>query len=717
MAETYSAVVTNLGTSLIEDAYNNSSIVNITQMAIGDSNGAYVEPNPAFTSLVNELGREDIHESSTVGHLIHVYVYVTSKFAGETIREFGLYDDANNLVVYAAYPESLVPDAASGEYIQLEIECIVDLENAEVVNIVVNPIYPHATELEAGIAKIVSEADVDNDEEDSKFLTIKKLLKRAATTLKAGVARFSTSAEAINGTDVTTMLNPSAGLALLKSRISSALDGTRTDYSASESALGQVNTKAVNAQSTANSAVKKSGDTMTGVLGIKAPTPTPLRVWRTTGGTNCNIEYASSLTADEVYPSLFTGVHSNGTAWAVGPAANLSSEQYRWLDVTADGITLKGGVQLGTANDENKNLKVTTKYGYVHIGSTNASYCHFSTDLPEYYFNVGFRVNGEIYCGAGYDQRVFHEGYIPWQLQSRSKSAPDFKEPRFECFQNGVSNPGFPGTYGAGIFIPRISGSYYGFGFWCESGSSDPYIMKQKTDGSGFIFHKLYTENFPPPNTSPVRVIILSPEVITSMGSYTFPDGITWYDIVELGVTWTGTTGTTIQTNVYDTHVWNGVSLNSSTTDFAGYLPVASTGLNFGTVAKASGNGFTLSTTSASGKVQGMYAYITAEAAARLATRNMHIDKAGNIFDAKKIVQLAKNITTAKEHAELEAKEIRDWNDSIFMEIVHQRSLLDAIQEEPESASKSRMIIKHEEEISLLESKYKAEPESNSLTK
>ncbi|EHK2923387.1 phage tail protein [Vibrio parahaemolyticus] len=244
MAENYSAVVTELGASLIEDAYNNSTIVNITQMAIGDSNGAYVEPNPAFTSLVNELGREDIHESSTVGHLIHVYVYVTSKFAGDTIREFGLYDDANNLVVYAAYPESLVPDATSGEYIQLEIECIVDLESVEVVNIVVNPIYPHATELEAGIAKIVSETDVDNDEEDSKFLTIKKLLKRAATTVKAGVARFATSAEAINGTDTTTMLNPSAGLALLKSRISSALDGTRTDYSASEDALRQVNEKA-----------------------------------------------------------------------------------------------------------------------------------------------------------------------------------------------------------------------------------------------------------------------------------------------------------------------------------------------------------------------------------------------------------------------------------------------------------------------------------------
>ncbi|TNZ87694.1 hypothetical protein CGK40_23230 [Vibrio parahaemolyticus] len=195
MTETYSAVVTELGASLIEDAYNNSTIVNITQMAIGDSNGAYVEPNPAFTSLVNELGREDIHESGTVGHLIHVYVYVTSKFAGDTIREFGLYDDANNLVVYAAYPESLVPDAASGEYIQLEIECIVDLENAEVVNIVVNPIYPHATELEAGIAKIATKELVDEGEDDSAFLTIKKLLLRTASLLQAGVVKLSSATD------------------------------------------------------------------------------------------------------------------------------------------------------------------------------------------------------------------------------------------------------------------------------------------------------------------------------------------------------------------------------------------------------------------------------------------------------------------------------------------------------------------------------------------
>lgn len=634
MAENYSAVVTELGASLIEDAYNNSTIVNITQMAIGDSNGAYVEPNPAFSSLVNELGREDIHESSTVGHLIHVYVYVTSKFAGDTVREFGLYDDANNLVVYAAYPESLVPDAASGEYIQLEIECIVDLESAEVVNIVVNPIYPHATELEAGIAKIVSETDVDNDEEDSKFLTIKKLLKRAATTVKAGVARFSTSAEAINGTDTTTMLNPSAGLALLKSRISSAPDGTRTDYSASESALSQVNTKAVNAQETADKKYDKTGGRITGVVE----------------------QYKDG------HGVILASVSSSQVAYIQAGNYDTSKDQ----KLTISGINGHALDDLNIVMEGTKRPTVNTRDMFIEMP--------FDSKTNPYDVR-----NATSFTYSSKGHAPFTGSFI---------------------------------SFGYGGYQIKIGGGYReGAPLWFNTINSD---LEGDPENE---WRQIYDSLNPPPNTAPVRVIILSPEVITSMGSYTFPDGITWYDIVELGVTWTGTTGTTIQTSVFGTHIWNDVSLNSSTTDFAGYLPVASTGLNFGTVAKASGNGFTLSTTSASGKVQGMYAYITAEAAARLATRNMHIDKAGNIFDAKKIVQLAKNITTAKEHAELEAKEIRDWNDSIFMEIVHQRSLLDAIQEEPDSASKSRMIIKHEEEISLLESKYKAEPESNSLTK
>ncbi|AYO07255.1 phage tail protein [Vibrio parahaemolyticus] len=253
----YFSYVTDVGISKIETAYNAGETINLIEMAIGDSNGAYVEPNSAFTELVNEFARVAINDASTEGHLIHVISYIkpTVETAEKTLREYGIYDDEGDMIIYGAYPESLIPSLDSAEYLQLEVENITELENADVVNVTVSPIVPYATETEAGIAKIINDDDVEAGVDDSKILTISKMLKRVATSVKTGVARFATSAEAINGTDTSTMLNPSAGLALLKSRISSALDGSRTDYTASEYALSQINTKASNAQNTADNAV------------------------------------------------------------------------------------------------------------------------------------------------------------------------------------------------------------------------------------------------------------------------------------------------------------------------------------------------------------------------------------------------------------------------------------------------------------------------------
>ncbi|ENH0540542.1 phage tail protein [Vibrio parahaemolyticus] len=176
--EEYYLVVTDLGLSLIEDAYNAGTQVNITQMALGDSNGAYVEPDVTFTALVNEFGREDISESIAGENLIDVIVYVSSMHAGQTVREFGLYDDGGNMIVYGAYPESLVPSVASSEYIQLEIEARVNLTNAESVNVTVNPYIPYATETTAGVVIISNKYDGDSD---TKVVTEKALKEGLAT--------------------------------------------------------------------------------------------------------------------------------------------------------------------------------------------------------------------------------------------------------------------------------------------------------------------------------------------------------------------------------------------------------------------------------------------------------------------------------------------------------------------------------------------------------
>lgn len=170
------AVLTHVGMAKLDAAYQAGTKVNIVEMALGNSNLEYVTPDPTFTQLVNEFGRQVINEGNTTESWINALVYIDSaRFAGESILEFGLYDDEGDLIVYSSYTPSLVPSLEQA-YIQLEIECSVDLYNASVVTIEVTPIYPQATELERGIAKIATNAQIVTGTDDSAFLTVKKFL-------------------------------------------------------------------------------------------------------------------------------------------------------------------------------------------------------------------------------------------------------------------------------------------------------------------------------------------------------------------------------------------------------------------------------------------------------------------------------------------------------------------------------------------------------------
>ncbi|WP_176428699.1 phage tail-collar fiber domain-containing protein [Vibrio sp. V09_P4A23P171] len=170
------AVVTDIGMAKLEAAYLAGEKVVISEMALGDSNLVYVEPNSSFIELVNEFGRQTINDGNTTDSWINALVYVDStQFANKSVLEFGLYDSDGDLIVYSSYTPSLVPDIGPN-YIQLEIECSVNLYNASAVTLEVTPIYPQATELEMGIAKVATSEQVETGTNDSAFLTVKKFL-------------------------------------------------------------------------------------------------------------------------------------------------------------------------------------------------------------------------------------------------------------------------------------------------------------------------------------------------------------------------------------------------------------------------------------------------------------------------------------------------------------------------------------------------------------
>ncbi|EGQ7810376.1 hypothetical protein I6Y99_004420 [Vibrio parahaemolyticus] len=112
-----------------------------------------------------------------------------------------------------------------------------------------------------------TDADIDAESVATKHVKLPQLwraLTNWLTSLKAEDDPFpqylhnneaATNAQAIEGTNAGVWMSALRSMEQLKSRISSSLSGTRTDYSASESALGQVNTKAENAQNTADNAV------------------------------------------------------------------------------------------------------------------------------------------------------------------------------------------------------------------------------------------------------------------------------------------------------------------------------------------------------------------------------------------------------------------------------------------------------------------------------
>lgn len=172
---TYFLVLTNTGRDLIQAAYDAGTKVDLVEMAFGNSGGAYVEPSVEFTALVGEFGRNEITDGTSGGYLIDVQSYVDSTYAGETLREFGVYDADGNLIIYGSYPPSEIASADDPDYVQIIIEAKLELDNAESVTISVSPVFDYATEEKAGISRVASQTLVDEGADHTTFITPKTL--------------------------------------------------------------------------------------------------------------------------------------------------------------------------------------------------------------------------------------------------------------------------------------------------------------------------------------------------------------------------------------------------------------------------------------------------------------------------------------------------------------------------------------------------------------
>lgn len=144
MAEpsTYYTLLTDNGRAAETNALALGTSLNLTHLAVGDGNGSDVTPNPAAEALVNEVhrvavSRVDVHDDEP--SWLVVEGIIPGSVGGFTIREVGLYTDADVLYLHGNHPATVKPVVTDGASKDLIIRCIVQRSALSDVTLRIDP--------------------------------------------------------------------------------------------------------------------------------------------------------------------------------------------------------------------------------------------------------------------------------------------------------------------------------------------------------------------------------------------------------------------------------------------------------------------------------------------------------------------------------------------------------------------------------------------------
>lgn len=117
MSQTYYAILTALGEAKLAKAAALGTILQLTQMAVGDGNGATPQPSRTQTALVHENRRGPLNsltvDPANPSQIVAEHI-IPEDIGGWWIREIGLYDVDGDLCAVANCPDSYKPVLASG---------------------------------------------------------------------------------------------------------------------------------------------------------------------------------------------------------------------------------------------------------------------------------------------------------------------------------------------------------------------------------------------------------------------------------------------------------------------------------------------------------------------------------------------------------------------------------------------------------------------------
>lgn len=139
---------TNTGAAKLSYAMANNLTVQISHMAIGDGNGAVVNPTAAATGLVREVHRaqlNQLYQHPDNPNWLVAELVIPAEVGGWTIREIGLYDVAGDLIFVGNHAEQYKPVQSQGSDETKTIRMVILVSSLAAVTLRTDPTTVMAT--------------------------------------------------------------------------------------------------------------------------------------------------------------------------------------------------------------------------------------------------------------------------------------------------------------------------------------------------------------------------------------------------------------------------------------------------------------------------------------------------------------------------------------------------------------------------------------------
>ncbi|NFG23187.1 phage tail protein [Clostridium botulinum] len=191
MEEKFYTILTNIGKEKIANSSVLGSKVNFTKIKAGDGNGKYYEPTEDQTKLANTVWEGNIRNievSKENPNWIEIEAIILSDEGGFTIREFGVFDEEDNLLAISKCAETYKPIISDGSVKELLIKMVLSVSNTENVSLKVDPTIVVAKKSD------VEKVDMIVDEIKSQM----KEIANKQTKLENTVSNIDLSATKVN---------------------------------------------------------------------------------------------------------------------------------------------------------------------------------------------------------------------------------------------------------------------------------------------------------------------------------------------------------------------------------------------------------------------------------------------------------------------------------------------------------------------------------------